>query len=222
MRIGKYDFRFQWLETGIREPQSIDWVCFLDEYNKYVKKNFRVLEIGSSHLLRTKQLAAGCRELIGLELMPERKPKDFDNVKFRVGNWEKLSKTFPKNSFDMIAVSEVLEHVEHDDKCLNELYKALKPGGVAVLTTPNIKRVASRIEEVFMGKKKFPWFEHFREYTEDGLKELISKTPFKKYEIQPLGLGITGWKLFMYMHPVPEKFRGACSFFLITLHKNKK
>ena len=222
MKIGKYDYKIQWLETGIREPVSVDWVYFLEEYRRLVKKKDRVLEIGSSHPARTKQLAESCRELIGLELMPERKPKDFDNVKFKVGNWEKLSKTFPANSFDLIAVSEVLEHVEHDDVCLNELYKALKPGGVAVLTTPNIRRVASRIEEVFMGKKKFPWFEHFREYTEAGLKELIAKTPFRKYEIKPLGLGITGWKLFMYMHPVPERFRGACSFFLITLYKNKK
>jgi SAM-dependent methyltransferase len=219
MKIGRYDLRIQWLTTGIREPVSIDWICFLDEYKKWVKRSDRVLEIGSSHRPRTVQLAECCRELVGLELMPERKPGDFGNVKFMIGNWEKLSEVFPENSFDTVAISEVLEHVEHDDTAMNELYRALKPGGTAVLTTPNINRVASRIERVFKGKKVFPWFEHFREYTEDGLRELMAKTPFKKYEIQYLGLGITGWKLFMYMHPVPERFRGACSFFLITAHK---
>lgn len=219
MKIGKYDYVIQWLSTGIREPQSIDWTCFYEEYKKWVKKTDRVLEIGASHPARTRQLAALCGELIGLELMPERKPQDFDNVKFMIGDWEKLNETFPEKSLDLIAVSEVLEHVEHDDIAMNQLYKALKPGGTAVLTTPNINRVAARIEEFFRGKKKFPWFEHFREYTEAGLLELIARTPFKKFEIQPVGLGITGWKLFMYMHPVPERFRKACSFFVITLHK---
>jgi len=220
VKIGRYDFVVQWLSMGIRAPISIDWVCFFEAYKKWVRKTDRVLEIGASHPVRTKQMAALVSgELVGLEFMPERKPQDCDNIKFMTGDWEKLSQIFPENSIDLVAASAVLEHVEHDDVAMNELYKVLKPGGTAVLSTPNVNRVAARIEEVFKGKKKFPWSEHFREYTEDGLRELIARTPFVNYTIEPISFGITGWLLFMYMHPVPERFRKACGFFLITLHK---
>lgn len=47
-----------------------------------------------------------------------------------------LKITFPDNSFDYIIANHVLEHVSDDVKALRELYRVLKPGGVAVLQTP--------------------------------------------------------------------------------------
>ena len=49
----------------------------MDSYRKYVKKEFTVLEIGSSNKERTLELSKYCRTLIGVEYTPERCPNLF-------------------------------------------------------------------------------------------------------------------------------------------------
>jgi len=43
---------------------------------------------------------------------------------------------FPDASFDIIYCSHVLEHVPDDRRALTEFYRALSPGGYAVLIVP--------------------------------------------------------------------------------------
>ena len=43
---------------------------------------------------------------------------------------------FPDASFDWVICNHVLEHVPDDRKALSELYRVLKPGGIAILQTP--------------------------------------------------------------------------------------
>jgi len=44
---------------------------------------------------------------------------------------------FPKNSFDCVVCSEVIEHIPEDEKALSEVRKVLKNDGVFIITTPN-------------------------------------------------------------------------------------
>lgn len=44
--------------------------------------------------------------------------------------------SFEDNSFDFVLCSEVLEHVPDPESALRTLFRILKPGGVAVVTTP--------------------------------------------------------------------------------------
>lgn len=43
---------------------------------------------------------------------------------------------FQANSFDLLLCSEVLEHVPRPDRALETLHRILRPGGIAVVTTP--------------------------------------------------------------------------------------
>lgn len=219
MKIGKYDFEVKWFEKGMVDDRSVDWQLFLREFAKISKPGYRVLEIGASTKTRTAALAKMCMELTGLELLPEKKPADFDNAKFITGNWEKLSDIFKPESFDMIVSSHVLEHVQNDSIAMKEMYRTLKKGGAAIMTTPNLNRTAALIESVFKGKKVFPWFEHIREYDEQSLIALAKSAGFEKIEILPVAFGIAGWKLFLYMHPVPGVFRKYCCFWMVKLYK---
>ncbi len=58
------------------------------------------------------------------------------NIKFILGDSRILP--FRENSFDKIVASEVLEHIEDDEKALSEIYKILKPNGLFVISTPSI------------------------------------------------------------------------------------
>ncbi len=68
----------------------------------------------------------------------------------------------PDNSFDTIISFQVIEHIKDDVAFLKEIYRTLKPGGKAIITTPNIKLSLTRN----------PW--HIREYTADQLYQLTS------------------------------------------------
>lgn len=44
--------------------------------------------------------------------------------------------TFDNDSFDLIMCTHVLEHIPDDKKAMRELYRVLKPGGMAFLNVP--------------------------------------------------------------------------------------
>jgi SAM-dependent methyltransferase len=58
---------------------------------------------------------------------------------------------FSDDSFDAACSIEVVEHLEDQFHFARELYRVTKPGGRAVITTPNILNVNSRLRALFSG-----------------------------------------------------------------------
>jgi SAM-dependent methyltransferase len=81
---------------------------------------------------------------------------------------------FGDNSYDTIVSFQVIEHIENDKLFLEEFYRMLKPGGKAIISTPNITHTLSRN----------PW--HVREYTPQQLIDL-AKGIFDKVEAKGIG-----------------------------------
>lgn len=79
------------------------------------------------------------------------------------------------NAFDCVVSLQVIEHIQNDTLYLKEIHRVLKPGGIALFTTPNRKMSLSRN----------PW--HIREYLAHELKALAA-TVFSSAEMK----GITG------------------------------
>jgi SAM-dependent methyltransferase len=52
-----------------------------------------------------------------------------------VGDIEAIE--FADNHFDVALINEVLEHVPHDEVGIREVHRILKPGGIAVIFSPN-------------------------------------------------------------------------------------
>lgn len=69
----------------------------------------------------------------------------------------------PDNKFDVVISFQVIEHIQPDEEYLREIHRVLKPGGKAIITTPNIKYSLTRN----------PW--HIREYTAAQLEALCRK-----------------------------------------------
>ena len=65
------------------------------------------------------------------------------------------------NSVDFVVSFQVIEHIQDDEEFLQEIYRVLKPGGKAILTTPNL----------LMSLSRNPW--HTREYTPSQMLELL-------------------------------------------------
>jgi SAM-dependent methyltransferase len=196
-----------------------DWISAFESYRQYVTPTSTVLEIGASRPDKTRELSQWCKELIGVELFPERTPKDFGNVRYITGDWEDLSTLVPPESIDLAMSTHVIEHVPNDLKAANELYEVLKPGGRAVINTPNRKRLVRALIEKFSGDRVFPHGEHVREYLETDLIQLLGSSRFRNYQIYPVVFGIHGGPLFLYSTSVPKRFRGLANFWEIHLLK---
>jgi SAM-dependent methyltransferase len=61
---------------------------------------------------------------------------------------------YPEESFDLVLLTEVIEHLENHRAAIAELARVLKPGGTLVLTTPNIMRLNSRLAFLLSGFHK--------------------------------------------------------------------
>jgi 2-polyprenyl-3-methyl-5-hydroxy-6-metoxy-1,4-benzoquinol methylase len=97
--------------------------------------------------------------------------KKYPQGKFVSGNIPPLS-VFESNS---LVSFQVIEHVKDDLLFLKEIHRVLKPGGIALLTTPNRPLSLSRN----------PW--HIREYTAKELTDLA-----KQFFAEVTMKGITG------------------------------
>jgi len=74
---------------------------------------------------------------------------------------------FPPGSFDVVTSFQVIEHVGDLKTYLSHILEALKPGGIAIFTTPN------RNLRLNPGDK--PWnLYHVREFAPSELKELLA------------------------------------------------
>jgi len=207
------------MKLRLTKKACFDWDHLLQSYKTYVNKDSVVLEIGASKKERTSELAQYCRELIGVEYFPERKPNNFGNVKYLVGDWQYLSEIIPSGSIDIAVASHVIEHIPNDLRALNELHTVLKLGGVAIINTPNRKRLVRAVIEVFSGDRKFPYWEHVREYTEKDVFELLNQSLFENFKVIPVGFGIHGGLVFCYSENVPQRFRGFANFLEVHLFK---
>jgi len=72
---------------------------------------------------------------------------------------------FPDNSFDLVFASHVLEHVKHDMKALHEVYRVLKPQGIAVLPVPIVaKKTIEYDEQAEYGHVRAPGPDYYDKY----------------------------------------------------------
>lgn len=135
-------------------------------------------------------LEIGCGEGRGIGLLLEH-AKTFTAVDKIKPVIDALQKKFPSgrfistnippmpalgdSAFDVVVSFQVIEHIKNDKLFLQEIHRVLKPGGTALLTTPNRK----------MSLTRNPW--HVREYLPQELEQLAA-TIFKQVEMK----GITG------------------------------
>jgi SAM-dependent methyltransferase len=209
------------MHFAIRKRHKIDycWEHLLNSYRQYVTSDSIVLEIGASVTQKTIDLSRYCKKVIGVEKYEERKPNNHDNIEYLLGDWQNLSDFIQTESIDVVVSSHTIEHVQDDLKAINELYIILKPGGAAIITTPNRNRIGNILINLFVGRKRFPYKEHIREYTLKDLNLLLDKSRFKNnYKIIPVELGIQSYVNF-YFKRTPQILREIATFLEIHLFK---
>ena len=145
-----------------------------------------------------------------------------------------LNRTLPykNNTFDVIFSDQLLEHIYDTDNLINEMYRILKPGGVAVTITPNLSFWLNRILFLFgfypiflevsnktktYGTlflkhviKEFQSVGHIHVFNKASLTDIFRSNGFKIIDIKGLPLS---WKMMQPLQLFYDLIDSACSRF---------
>lgn len=133
--------------------------------------NERVLEVGCGSGRVLGQFSSGRLHGIDLSrhLLAKARKKLGKRVALKFGDAEKIP--YPSDYFDKVYCTEVLEHLRHPKRAIDEICRVGKPGAIAVITIPNehliddAKDFARRIGLGFLlknvAKKGNEWHLHY-------------------------------------------------------------
>ncbi len=201
--------------TSIRN--NYYWQYFVKYISSFPLKNGLVLEIGGGDVERVQAMKQIFPNLVELELYFDRIPK-LREVKF--ANADAQYMPFKNASFDCVIAHHVIEHIPNDLLFLQEMYRVLKKGGFAVIGTPNRERLPEAIRAIFVGKRKFPYLDHVREYVKEDLLVLISTLPFRSIAVDQSFFGIWGGTPFIIgLENCPNFLEKYAHFLFFKLQK---
>jgi ubiquinone/menaquinone biosynthesis C-methylase UbiE len=98
---------------------------------------------------------------------------------------------FKDNIFDLVHMSEVIEHLLDTDKALSEIHRVLKPNGKLIITTPNFTSFRDRILVLFGYLQSYAQhLEHVRLFNKERLVKHLKKNNFKIEKVYVTGFSI--------------------------------
>lgn len=117
-----------------------------------------------------------------------------------------LNADFPEESFDIITLVEVLEHLDKPDLVFPKLFRFLKPGGLLLIQTANFDGLQAKKE----GPKYHYYLPgHLFYYSLSNLKKILTKNGFKDYTVY---YGVD-FPLYAKLLKSVGSFRGIIDFF---------
>ncbi|WP_019671575.1 class I SAM-dependent methyltransferase [Eudoraea adriatica] len=101
-------------------------------------------------------------------------------------NIEKIDATdipYDNNTFDLLLCNHVLEHIPNYFKAIQEIFRVLKPNGIAILQTPYSKLLSRNLEEENINTDEQRHFfygenDHYRVFSEKQFFEDLKKVGF--------------------------------------------
>lgn len=152
------------------------WFCgrrkiILDIFDRYSvsKKHIKILDFGCNTGFFVGYLQKDGFDAYGIDMSE-------DSIEFGMKRGVKnllVGKTplpYTNESFDIILALDVIEHIEHQDEAIKDLYRLLKPGGKAIIMVPAFMFMWGLQDEVA---------HHFRRYTKPTLKDVVLRNGFK-------------------------------------------
>jgi SAM-dependent methyltransferase len=169
-------------------PSFIDARCdeLVKPFEKYRKFN-KFLEVGFGAGTVIRAAARARWNVSGVEMsstavkvLGDRHP-EFD---LRCGALE--SQSFEAESFDGVAIVEVIEHVLDPEPLLSEVFRILRPGGVVWVTTPSLNSLSWRLLGLNWSMVAPP--DHLEIYSTKGVRTLLASCGYTVQRLDTFGI----------------------------------
>jgi len=117
--------------------------------------DLRVLDLGCQEGHVTEILAGKWERVFAIDISPEYLGMVTSLLKVPVVQADAEKLPFPEQTFDLVVMTEILEHLPDPVQALSEVFKIVKPGGAVILSTPNRSSLHfHQISNVFMVLEK--------------------------------------------------------------------
>ncbi|MBU3957243.1 class I SAM-dependent methyltransferase [Patescibacteria group bacterium] len=160
-----------------------------------IKSGKKVLDVGcASGYLAARLVKKKC-QVFGIEIDKKAAQKASKHCQKVINDDVELidKLPFPQNFFDIVVLSDILEHLKRPDLVLIKLKKYLADDGVIIASIPNVARIEIRLK---LALGRFDYQEsgilkrdHLRFFTLSSAKKMFQEAGFKITKIEPTGLG---------------------------------
>ncbi len=165
-------------------------LALINRYAPLEKK--AILDVGCGIGTYLERLRRFSPKVYGVDLEPARLAQATKNYLMAAARAEELP--FPDDTFEVVLLHEVIEHVEDDLRTVREAYRVAKPGGRLVIFTPNRLYPFETHGIFWRGRYRFGNFPlvnylptplrrrfcpHVRAYTSRGLRGLLRGLRYK-------------------------------------------
>ncbi len=182
------------IEGGGNYPEKLDFFNkSLEQIQKsHNSKALKILDVGC-HAGGMSVQFKKYGEVYGLDLNKKAIEEAITKgIKAKTGDVFQVDKIFKNSMFDIVIAGDIIEHVFDTDLFLIKLKSVLKPGGVLLLSTPNLLSLGRRFMAL-LGKNPYCEYSakenglnvgHIRYYTYNDLLRQLMETGFKSISVQ--------------------------------------
>ena len=151
-------------------------------YRRLVPTTGRILDLGcGSGLLLSELRAAGFSAIVGVEANDQAAAAGRrQGLDIRTGSLE--SAAFPDNTFDLVIINHVLEHVPDPTGTLLEIGRLLSVGGLLIGEVPNLACLERMIFGRYWAGYHLP--RHISFFDRPRLEEMLGKCGFDKISLE--------------------------------------
>jgi 2-polyprenyl-3-methyl-5-hydroxy-6-metoxy-1,4-benzoquinol methylase len=194
------------LQKRIINDTNFTYRELLKTLKPYLKNTHLILDIGCGVGTVDFYMASKGKKVTGIEISKKAVTIAKANAKlFKLDKkLEFITAKFPHKiqdkNYDLVIFSEVIEHLEDDQKVLHDIRQVLKPNGLLIITTPSLHAPLYRMGMLDEFDKEVG---HLRRYTKDELISLVKNNGYKIVSVT-VHEGIL--RNFLFTHPVAGKF----------------
>jgi SAM-dependent methyltransferase len=172
----------------------------LDLVRRHARPGSAIVEVGSTPLVLTTAMVDAGYLVTGVDIKPSRFAETIADVGLDIRECDVETQPLPfgDDTFDLAVFNEIFEHLRIDlPFTLREVLRVLTPGGVLLLSTPNLRsllglfnylvrgRAYSCSGDIFRQYKKLQTVGHMghvREYTAVEVREFLQRVGFNVEE----------------------------------------
>lgn len=201
MSVGDYYEKY-WSEGGFN-PKNATWPELARLYSANINRGARCLDVGcgdgnvSGRWLK----AHGC-DYVGVDISQHAVDQAEMNGLSAVRIDDASALPFDAGSFDVAVCVEVVEHLFQPMGAMLEIHRILRPGGILMVTTPNIAYWRRRLDLALLGRWNplgdtlsvdQPWRDpHIRFFNPGALKRMLRAAGFEDVRVGAHGGSVLG------------------------------
>ena len=165
----------------------------LSRVTEYISKKDIVLDVGCGRGDNLKALSSRIKKGVGVDLFDASFSQK--NLKFIKADFDNEKLPIEPKSIDRIIFLAVLEHLNNPEKVTSEFYRALKPGGLVILTTPSpyAKPILETLAKLqILNKDEILDHKHY--FSKSEIYNLFTRYKFKQEKLSyfQVGMNICG------------------------------